>query len=171
MLRIGIVVIAALTLAACNRGGGGDSNPLFNLRAAPIAPDEFLVVPQRPLDMPTDLATLPEPTPGSGNRVDIDFQGNLITALGGRTRAVSGVPAADAALVAAVRTVSGGTDGIRETLRAEDQAFRAARAGRIARLARDNAAITIYDDMLLDPLAEIARLRASGVKVPTVPPN
>ena len=61
------LVVAPLALAGCAEGGlaGG-------LRAAGVqgTPDEFMVLPTRPLEMPENLSALPPPTPGAVNRVD-----------------------------------------------------------------------------------------------------
>ena len=169
VLRKALLAGTACVLVACGGGGGDRERPLLNLRGSAIAPDEFLVVPQQPLEVPADLAALPTPSPGTPDRVAIDAEGRFLAALGGRPQTVGGVPAEDAALVAAARAGSGGTDNIREILRAEDAAFRADRARRIAKLSEDSRAVEIYDRMLLDAFAELARLRALGVKTPTAP--
>lgn len=167
-LRIILATTLFAGLSACNRDNVA-GKPLFNLRGSAVAPDEFLVVPQNPLETPTDLASLPEPTPGAGNLADIDFTQRLYTSLGGRPN--GGRAGVDAAVVNAARANSGVTPGIRDVLRQEDQAFREAQAGRIARLAKKREAVAIYDDMLLDPYAELARLRALGVITPAAPPQ
>jgi len=122
-LKIAVVVSLAGGLTACNRDGN-NGRPLLNLRQSAIAPDEFLVVPQKPLETPGDLSSLPTPVPGAESRVTIDFEDNLMTALGGRARSGGGVPAADVAIVSAARSSSGTTENIRDVLRSEDQAFR-----------------------------------------------
>jgi len=167
-VRIAMLVTLMALVSACG-GSQRDSGPLINLRGSSVPPDEFLVVPQNPLEIPTDLASLPAPTPGSPDRVEIDFEGQLLTALGGRVAAAGGVPAADTALVAAARSGAGSTDDIRAVLAAEDAAFRADRARRIAKLSKDNNAAAIYERMFLDAQAELARLRALGVKTPSAP--
>lgn len=170
--RIAVMILLVGLVAACNNNRGRDnapSRPLLNLRGSAVPPDEFLVVPQKPLEIPVDLAQLPEPTPGSVDRVTIDTEGQFLAALGGRRVAPGGVPAEDAALVAAARSGAGDTANIRDILRAEDAAFREDRARRIEKLARDGAAANIYKQMLLDPEAELARLRALGIKTPSAP--
>lgn len=168
-VRIGALLVTVALAAACNRGGStGETRPLLNLRGSAVAPDEFLVVPQKPLEIPADMASLPEPTPGATPRAQIDSEAELLAALGGRDTGISAVPAADAALVAAARSGAGDTSNIRAVLQAEDAAFRADRARRIAKLTEDARAGDIYDRMLLDALAELARLRALGIKTPSV---
>ncbi len=168
-LKITVVAALLISLAACGRNQG-NGQPLINLRQSAVAPDEFLVVPQKPLETPSDLSQLPQPLPGTTDRVTIDFEADLLTALGGRPSSGGAVPAADAALVNLVRT-GGVTPDIRDVLRAEDQAYRDARKGRLARLEKNRLAATLYDPFLLDPLAEAVRLRALGVKIPAVPFN
>lgn len=134
-----------------------------------MAPDEFLVVPQKPLETPANLSVLPKPEPGATSRTEIDFEGNLLEALGGRSTGAA-ISAADAELVRAAQS-GGVTPDIRAVLQSEDQAYRESRASRIEKLARKREAVRIYDDYLLDPIAELVRLRALGVKTPPVPPS
>jgi len=168
--KIVVILSVALGLSGCAQDGN-NGRPLLNLRQSAIAPDEFLVVPQKPLETPSNLSSLPVPDPGAESRAAIDFERNLMRALGGRTSGASGIPASDVAIVNAARSSFGATDNIRALVRAEDQAFREARSGRIERLAKKRLAATIYDPMLLDPKAELARLKALGVKTPAVLPQ
>lgn len=170
ILKLAIVFAIGASLSACNRNSG-NGRPLLNLRQSAIAPDEFLVVPQKPLETPADLTSLPAPDPGAEARVTIDFEDNLLRALGGRPLSGGAVPSSDSEFVSAARSNGGATPNIRAVMRAEDQAFREARSGRINRLAKKRKAVTIYDPMLLDPILEAARLQAQGVKIPAVPPQ
>ena len=169
IFKLAVVVAIGTSLSACNQNSG-NGRPLLNLRQSAIAPDEFLVVPQKPLETPGDVTSLPTPVPGAKARVMIDFEDNLLRALGGQPGNSRTIPASDAALISAARAGSGATANIRDIMRAEDQAFREARSGRIDRLAKKRKAVTIYDPMLLDPVAESARMQAQGVKTPAVPP-
>ncbi len=167
-LKTAIILTLAGGLSACNRDGN-NGRPLLNLRQSAIAPDEFLVVPQKPLETAVDASVLPKPVPGAESRVTIDFEDNLMAALGGRMRSSGRVPASEAALVSAARSNGGTTANIRDIMRDEDQAFREARSGKIDRLAKKRMAVTVYDQMLLDPEAEVLRLQAMGVKTPAIP--
>ena len=62
-LTIGIAVFAGL--AAC-----GNNAKLMNLTAGQESPDEFAILPTRPISMPPDLALRPTPTPGGSNITD-----------------------------------------------------------------------------------------------------
>jgi hypothetical protein len=55
-----------IALVACSSG----TPQLMNLRNTEEGPDEFAVLPTAPLEIPENLASLPEPTPGAPNRVD-----------------------------------------------------------------------------------------------------
>ena len=56
------------------------------LRSAGIGgkPDEFMVLPTRPLEMPESFAALPPPTPGAVNRVDYRPHAEAVSGLTGR---------------------------------------------------------------------------------------
>jgi len=169
ILKFAVIFVVGASLSGCGVNNG-NGRPLLNLRQSAIAPDEFLVVPQKPLETPADLSRLPAPDPGADALVMIDFEDNLLRALGGRPNSSGAVPASDSAFVGAARAGAGTTPNIRALVRAEDQAFRDARAGRIERLAKNRKAVTVYDPMLLDPVVEAARMQALGVKIPAVPP-
>ena len=92
--RAAALVLAALALGGCAEGGVAGT-----LRAAGVVskPDEFLVLPTRPLEMPQNLTALPPPTPGTLNRVDYHPRAEAIAGLTGRPQAPA---ASGAALVA-----------------------------------------------------------------------
>jgi hypothetical protein len=162
---------ATLMLAGC----GGDRDPqLMNLRQPGEGPDEFSILPARPLEMPQDLAVLPAPTPGGANRSDVQPQADAIAALGGNPAAAvtrnGAVPAGDGALVAAASRY-GVTQGIRETLAAEDLEFRRQNDGRLLeRLFNANVYFRAYAPLSLDQQAELDRWRARGVRNVSAPP-
>lgn len=78
---LAIAGAAMLTLAGC---GSGDEPRLMNVRSTTQGPDEFGILPPKPLQMPTDLAALPPPTPGGANLTDPTPFSDAIVALGGR---------------------------------------------------------------------------------------
>ena len=159
---------AALLLAAC-----ADPTPeLMQLRSSTNGPDEFAILPPKPLELPVDLTALPEPTPGGANRTDQDPFGAAIVALGGTPSAPDGArPAGDAALVA--HTGRLGLDAnIRALLAAEDLAYRRANNGRLLeRLFAVNVYFSAYAAQALDQQAELARWRQAGVRTPSAPPR
>lgn len=169
----GVIMVAfgaALTLAGC----GSSENPqLMNIKPAGEGPDEFAILPGRPLEMPQDLAQLPPPTPGGSNRTDVQPRADAIAALGGNPAAVtrSGtIPAADGALVSSAARY-GVTPGIRETLAAEDLEFRRQNDGRLLERAFNvNVYFRAYAPLSLDQQAELDRWRARGVRNVSAPP-
>ncbi len=170
----GVIMVAfgaALTLAGCS--GGGDPS-LMNISQPGDGPDEFGILPGRPLEMPKDLAQLPPPTPGGVNRTEANPKADAIAALGGNPAAAvsrgGAVPAADGALVASASRY-GVTPGIRETLAAEDLEFRRQNDGRLLeRLFNANVYFRAYAPLSLDQQAELDRWRARGVRNVSAPP-
>lgn len=149
-------------LAACSA-----SDPQLMTFPGSRVPSEFLVVPAKPLETPPDPAALPPPTPGMANRADPTPVDDAIVALGGRPGAGA---AGDAALINHVSRFGRDPD-IRESLAAEDLAFRQANPGRVMeRLFNVNRYFAIYAAQALDQQAERARLTAAGVPTPTAPP-
>jgi hypothetical protein len=162
-----IAVATMITLAAC--GGKGDPQ-LMNLRSG-SGPDEFAIVPPKPLELPENLAELPDPTPGGFNRTDQNPEADAAIALGGNPSAAGGIPAGDSALYAHAGRF-GLDGGIRATLAAEDLEFRRDNNGRVLeRLFNVNVYYKAYRKQRLDQQAELARWRAVGVRNPSAPPR
>lgn len=161
---------AALMLTGCS----GNRNPqLMNITQSGDGPDEFGILPARPLELPQDLAQLPPPTPGGANRTDVSPQADAFAALGGNPAAAtrSGVvPAADGALVSSAARY-GVTPGIRETLAGEDLEYRRQNDGRLLeRLFNANVYFRAYAPLSLDQQAELDRWRARGTRNVSAPP-
>ncbi len=163
-----IAIVAMLGLAAC---GGRDKPPeLMNIRATE-GPDEFGILPPKPLELPETLDALPEPTPGGANRTDPQPFDDAIVALGGNPQAKGGgIPGADGALYTHAARF-GVTPDIRSQLAAEDLEWRRDNNGRILeRLLNVNVYFKAYEKFWLDQQAELARWRARGVRTPSAPP-
>jgi hypothetical protein len=162
-----IATAAALLLSACGDGGAPQ---LMNLRSGD-GPDEFAIVPPKPLELPESLADLPEPTPGGRNRTDRDPEAEAIVALGGQPGAAGGIPSGDGALYA--HAARFGVDGgIRATLAAEDLEFRRDNRGRpLERLFNLNVYYRAYREQSLNQQDELARWRALGLRTPAAPPR
>lgn len=157
-----ILLVAGTSLGACSRKVSDGE-----LRSAG-SPDEFMVLPTKPLEMPSDLASLPAPTPGARNRVDYEPREEAVASLTGKETEDAGNASA-----AAVIARSGPIDpAIRGKLAAEDVTYRDEHQGKLLpRLfARDENDV-IYGDVTLDAAAEYERLRAQGVAVPPAPPQ
>ena len=167
---LAIATVAMLTLAACS---GGDTPNLMNVRAPGEGPDEFGVLPSKPLEMPEDLAVLPPPTPGGANRTDATPNADAIVALGGRPEVVTrgAVPASDGAL-AGYAGRYGVSPDIRQTLAAEDLEYRRNNDGRLLeRLFNINVYYRAYEPLSLDQHNELERWRAKGVRTVSAPPR
>lgn len=161
---VGGLVMAALLLAGCGEGGvaGG-------LRRAGVTskPDEFMVLPTRPLEMPSNFAALPPPTPGAPNRVDVQPHAEAVAGLSGRPGVAGN--ADGAALVAA----AGPRDpAIRAELAAEDAHWRATHHGRLLErwFSKDREAL-VYRPMVLNAPGTFDQMRAAGVGVPAATPQ
>lgn len=163
-----IPALMLVLLAAC----GNTERPLRDMRASGGGPDEFAVIPVRPLEIPQQL-TLPPPTPGGTNLSDPQPRAAAVAALGGSVAAqrIGGVPASDAGLVAQVGRYGVDPD-IRAMLAAEDDRIlqRKRRTNIFNPLNRDRY-FAAYAGQVLDPYAELRRLRDLGVRVPNAPPQ
>ena len=161
------MILALLALAAC--GDRGEESVLDRVSSGTIqSPDEFAVLPAKPLILPDDLAALPPPTPGQTNRADLTPIQDLEVALTGRT----GRGVASGADAAMLRTATRGgiTPGIRQVLAEEDVVWRDTHKGLVLeRLLLRNSERVTYRQMILDAEAELRRLRALGIQVPQLP--
>ncbi|MBE3640125.1 DUF3035 domain-containing protein [Mangrovicoccus algicola] len=164
------LAVALLALGACS--SSDEAPQLMRFRNNSSQPNEFVVVPARPLQTPQDTAALPVPTPGSGNRADQTPVTDAIAALGGSASAAtrSGVPASDSALIAYAGR-NGSQADIRGTLAEEDVDWRRRNGlSPVGRIVGQNGYYQAYDRMQLDQQAEQERMRAQGVQVPAAPP-
>lgn len=165
-----ISVLAGLGLSACSRNKEPE---LMNIRANKGTPDEFMILPNKPVEVPEDLATLPEPTPGGANRVDPTPEADAVAALGGRPERLTrtGVVRSDGGLVG-YATRFGVNSGIRDTLAAEDLEHRRDNRGRVLeRWFNLNVYYKAYAEQSLDQHAELARWRRLGVRTVGAPPE
>lgn len=154
----------SLFLAAC---GGSDQPELMNVRKSGDGPDEFAILPPKPLQMPETLAALPAPTPGGANLTDPTPEADAVLALGG----TPGAGPSDAALVAHAGRM-GQTADIRGVLAAEDLEYRRDNDGRLLeRLLGVNVYYSAYDPMSLNQKAELERWRRRGLATPSAPPE
>lgn len=167
MLGIGL---AAALLAACS----SDKEPrLMKLRSTTAGPDEFSIVPSKPLEMPPDLTALPEPAPGGANLTDPTPIADAVSALGGKPAYLSAtaIPAGDGGLVNYAARF-GVDQNIRDTLAAADLEHRRENDGRLLeKLFNRSVYFKAYRDMALDQGAELERWRKLGVRTPAAPPS
>ncbi|WP_421701945.1 DUF3035 domain-containing protein [Aliiroseovarius sp.] len=163
-----LILCVAATVAACSRR----EPDLMNFESSSVGPDEFSVLPTKPLEAPENFATLPEPTPGGANRTDPTPNADAVAALGGNPeRLNSGATTGESALIAHASR-HGVAGDIRAVLAAEDLEWRKGNRGRVLeRWFNVNLYYRAYERMALDQYAELERLRARGVWTPTVPPE
>ncbi|MDS9466682.1 DUF3035 domain-containing protein [Paracoccus sp. MBLB3053] len=166
-MRAIAVTLTMLGLAACS------TDPhLMNTSAGRSSPDEFAILPTKPLSMPPDLNVLPSPTPGGSNITDPTPESDAVAALGGNPAALSaqGIGSADAALVNQASRF-GRDPAIRITTAREDLEWRSRHSRRLLEiLARTDVYYRAYEPMTLDSWAEQERWRPTGVQLPAAPP-
>lgn len=163
-LQTGFVFVALTLVSGCAETG---LRTLFNPSEGP---DEFSITPGKPLEEPTDYATLPTPTPGGANLTDQNPLQDGAAALGGRRPVGTGaIPSGDAAIVR--HTSRFGRDAsIREELAEADEQFRRRRARLTQiRIVRVDRYFQVYRNQAIDPAAETRRWRRAGVKTPSAP--
>lgn len=161
--RIGPVLMALALLAGCS----GEPE-LLNLASSNDGPDEFGILPTKPLQEPESYASLPPPTPGGSNITDPTPEADAAAALGGR---VTGGGIRDRALIART-TRFGVDDDIRRKLALEDRAFRRENNGRLLERIFDvNTYFDAYSVQELDQYRALERFRRAGVRTPAAPPE
>ena len=167
--KILILVVALSVVSGCSRN---KAPKLLNITSSSSGPDEFAILPNKPLQAPSDFNALPPPTPGGGNRVDASPNADAIAALGGNPAAVSrGIPASDGGLVN-YASRKGRDSSIRRSLAADDLKFRRRKNGRVLeRLFDVNVYFRAYRRQSLDKYAELERFRRLGVRTPAAPPR
>lgn len=171
----GIGVCALIALAACGRLAGDDRTApqLMHFKSASRSPDEFTVLPTKPLQMPEDVAALPEPTPGGTNITDPTPEADAVAALGGNPALLgrTGVGAGNGGLVSYASRFGTSAD-IRGVLAAEDLEYRRDNDGRLLeRLFNVTVYFRAYEPMSLDQYAELERWRKVGIRTVGAPPE
>ena len=165
-MRAVLLTFCVLALGACESSG-----KLMTL-ASDDGPEEFAIVPSKPLELPPDLAALPAPTPGGSNITDQNPDADAVAALGGNPAqlAAQGVGAGDGALIAHAGR-HGVTPGARQITAQEDAEYRRRNGRRLLEVvARSNVYYRAYRRQSLDSQAELDRWRPTGVQTPTAPP-
>lgn len=165
LAALGAVLTA---LSAC-----ADKEPkLLNFRNSGNGPDEFAILPTKPLQAPEDFTQLPAPTPGGRNLTDPTPNSDAVAALGGRPDRINagGVPRGDGGIVTYASRF-GVAPNIRQTLASEDLEWRRKNDGRLLeRLFSVNVYYDAYQPMELDQHAELERWRRAGARTPSAPP-
>ena len=166
-LQHGILAMASCAVLAL----GACSAPVMHAAAQDNEPDEFGILPTKPLEMPDSLANLPTPKPGGTNRVDPQPRADVARALGGNPARAAAGGGIDGGIVNYAGRF-GRTEGIRAQLAAEDLQYRRDNDGRLLeRLFAVNVYHNAYQGMWLDKYAELERWRRAGVQTPSAPPE
>ncbi len=168
--HVALTLVAALALSAC--GSYERDITMRLLEQGGEGPDEFGILPSKPLEAPTDYAALPAPTPGQANRTDRNPRAEGIAALGGNAARAdaAGVPASDGALVRHASR-NGTNPNVRAELAAEDEKFRS-RKSRFTkiRIFKQDTYAKAYKRQTLEPYGEWFKYRRSGARTPAAPP-
>ncbi len=167
--KFAVVATLLVALGACSQ----KEPQLMNLRSDDSGPDEFVILPTKPLEEPADFNSLPAPTPGGSNLTDPTPVADAVEALGGSgAQAIhSGMRASEQAVVAHASRF-GVSASIRSDLAAADLEWRRKNNGRLLeRLFNVSVYFRAYEKMSLDQYLELARLRQLGVWTPAVPPD
>ena len=162
-----IVVTAAIAVSGCSNKG------LKDIRPQGPGPDEFGILPVKPLTNPNDYSFLPAPTPGGANLTDPTPKADAVVALGGSAAALDpgkGIPSQDQALVVASSRY-GVPANTRQVVAQEDEEFRK-RQGRFTRirLFPVDRYEQVYRKESLDPYKQAEALRRQGFATPAAPP-
>lgn len=163
-----IATLATTSLAGCDSFRNRTPS-LLNVKSNNDGPDEFAIQPNKPLEIPENIAaqTLPTPTPGGANRVDATPLQDATIALGGNP--AGGVR--DNGLVAYTSRY-GVIPNVRQSLAEEDLEFRRKNDGRLLERAFNvNVYYKAYRKQSLDQYAELERMRRLGIRTPSAPPE
>jgi hypothetical protein len=162
--KLCLAAAASAVLSACSSG----DPQLMNLPRSGQGPDEFLIVPNKPLTIPEDLAALPTPTPGGRNLAGASPREDMIAALGG---SVSAETRGSGGLLSYAGRF-GVDPSIREELAIADLEYRRANDGRLLeRVFNVSIYYEAYAPLALDQYAELARFRQAGIPTPSAPPD
>jgi len=158
----------SLALAGCER----PEPDLITVRSNTGGPDEFSIVPNRPLETPPSFTELPDPTPGGSNRTDQTPLADAVAALGGQPSRLSRDGATPDGSLLAYTDRFGRDADVRAELAAQDRAFRDVNRGRVLERAFNKTVYyQAYEGFELDRYAELERLRRLGIKTPSAPPE
>jgi DUF3035 family protein len=167
------ITLGAIILLGAVALGGCAKKELRQIESTGAGPDEFMILPNKPLTAPKDYDVLPAPTPGGANLVDQNPRSDAVVALGGRASALEskGVPASDGTLVAQASRY-GVPSNTRVALAAEDAEFRK-RKRRFSgwKLFPGDRYAEAYNREILDAQGETQRFRRAGFPTPSSPPG
>ena len=164
IFRISGIFVTLFLLSACS----SDDARLRDLYDVGTGPEEFAVLPSKPLTIPSNLKNLPVPDLAAGNLADPTPKLDLIEMLGGSIDNSISIPAKDKNLLNYVSRAGVDTN-IREELAKEDRKF-LRRMGVLTsvKLFRVDRYNQIYRKMTLSAPKELERWRSLGVRTPSM---
>ena len=164
IFRISGIFVTLFLLSACS----SDDARLRDLYDVGTGPEEFAVLPSKPLTIPSNLKNLPVPDLAAGNLADPTPKRDLIEMLGGSIDNSISIPEKDQNLLKYVSRAGVDTN-IREELAEEDRKF-LRRMGVLTsvKLFRVDRYNQIYRKMTLSAPKELERWRSLGVRTPSM---
>ena len=164
IFRISGILVSLFLLTACS----SDNARLRDLYDAGTGPEEFAVLPSKPLKIPNNLKNLPVPDLAVGNLADPTPKRDLIEMLGGSIDDAKSIPERDENLLNYVSRTGVDTN-IREELAEEDRKF-LRRMGVLTsvKLFRVDRYNQIYRKMTLSASKELERWRSLGIRTPSM---
>jgi hypothetical protein len=169
MTRAGVALALLLVVTACSRG----EPQLMHTNRGQVEPDEFAILPGKPIEIPQNLSALPAPTPGGTNRTDATPLQDAVAALGGSPARMrpDGQLSGDGALIRQT-TRYGVQPGIRTELAVQDLEFRRQNRGRLLeRWFKVPTYYRAYRPQELNQYNTLERWRAGGAPTPAAPPD
>jgi Protein of unknown function (DUF3035) len=169
-IPLGAIILGLVTVV----GGCAGDKGLIQLQSTGRGPEEFSVMPVKPLTEPANYTSLPTPTPGGINLVDTDPRSEAIAALGGRASAqnAQGVSAGDVALVNQASRY-GVPSNTRAELAKTDEEFRKRKSKAFLsrlKLGQFDHYNEAYKSQAVDSNFESQRFRRGGALTPSSPP-
>ena len=151
-------------------GCAADNPRLLHLRSNTQGPDEFAILPNKPLQQPQDYAALPAPTPGGANLADPTPEADAVAALGGNPATLGARRRSGASWSYAGRFGVG--PAIRSQLATEDLEFRRRNDGRLLeQVFNVNVYFDAYRRQSLDQYRALEQARRAGIRTPAAPPD
>ena len=168
MKRIPLVMAAAIAAGACSVGSeGGSFGEQLGFR--PGAPDEFLIIARKPLEMPPSM-NLPSPEPGAPSRVELDPFADAHASLFRRPAPVRlGSASTGEQVLLSGANADGDNSVIREALASDVPITGERKFGATNFFGFAIPANIGEDDSVVQPVAETALLRRQGYLTPTAP--
>lgn len=120
--RVAALLALAGSLGACSVGSEGGSGFTESIGLTTPPPDEFAVVANRELEMPSSF-DLPVPNPGAPSRVEVRPEDQARAALFSQTGSETGGPSASEAALLSAAGAGAADPNIRQTVAAEQEEY------------------------------------------------